>query len=126
MHSEAREIARRFESGDVDAAAFDHREHVVAGWAMLECYPFLDAVIRFANALRDIAAAAGDAEKYNTTITVAFMALIAERINGETYRDADDFCARNTDLLESSILGRYYDREELLSEAYRAAFVLPQ
>ncbi|NKB89476.1 MAG: hypothetical protein GKS06_14765 [Acidobacteria bacterium] len=125
MSSRAQRVVERFEAGDVDVSTFDHRAHVITGWAMLESYPFLEAVTRFARGLESVASAAGDAEKFNTTITVAFMALIWERMAGEPYVDGDDLCARNPDVLESGILGRYYSRGALWSEASRAAFVLP-
>jgi hypothetical protein len=125
MNAAARRLADRFEALAMDPRTFRHRDHVATAWAMLERYPLLEATTRYAATLKEFATRAGDAEKFHATITVAFVALIAERMHDRVYADADDFCARNPDLLDSSVLLGVYSPERLRSDAARRAFVLP-
>src|SRR6188472_2310372 len=67
------------EAGAVDPGAFTHPEHVRFAYGMLERYPFGEAVTRLSRGLKLLAAKAGRPEVYHETITVAFLALIAER-----------------------------------------------
>jgi hypothetical protein len=68
-----------FERGSVDPAAFPHAAHVRLGFEMLGRYDFGEAVSRFSRGLRLLANKAGKPQLYHETITVAFLAIIAER-----------------------------------------------
>ncbi len=70
----------RFERGELDPEKFPHRDYVRLGFEMLRRRSFTDAVTRFACGLRTMAIKAGQPHVYHETITVAFLALIAERI----------------------------------------------
>jgi len=132
-----RDLADRFERFELSTDGFSHRAHVAVGFAMLRRYSFLEATQRFASTLHTMASAAGAADKYNTTITVAFMALIFERMSADAVFDAgadaearkpvsfDEFCAANPDLLASGTLTALYSPARLSSSAARAGFVLP-
>lgn len=116
----------RFEAGDLDPAGFTHREHVRMGFELARRAPFTEAADRFARALKRMATAAGAPEKYHETITVAFMALIAERVReGEPGQDFGAFAVANPDLFDRQVLTRWYDPAQLASPAARRAFVLP-
>jgi len=117
----------RFEAGDLDPAGFGHREHVRMGFELARRAPFTEAADRFARALKQIAAAAGAPEKYHETITVAFMALIAERVRaGAPGQDFEAFATDNPDLFDRQVLTRWYDPAQLASPEARRAFVLPE
>jgi hypothetical protein len=67
----------------------------------------------------------GKPEAFHQTMTIAFLALIAERVQAGGYSDFAGFAAANPDLMTKSVLTRWYSPERLSSEAARATFVLP-
>jgi len=92
---------------------------------MLARHDFAETVLHYSRALRALTARAGKPEAFHQTVTIAFLALIAERM---ARGQADDFAAfvrANPDLLEKSVLGRWYGPEPLASEAARRTFLLP-
>ncbi|HEY8949163.1 MAG TPA: hypothetical protein VIM56_09800 [Rhizomicrobium sp.] len=116
---------RAFLDGDVDAAKFRHADHVRAGFEVLRHHEFPDAAAAFARALKQIAAHIGAPGKYHETITLAFLSLIAERQALGTHPDFESFAAANPDLMETSILKRWYTPKRLTSDIARRTFVLP-
>lgn len=119
------DLLRRFEAHDVEAAKFDHEQHVRAAFEMLRRYGFLEASMRYVAAIQAIATEAGVPEKFNLTITLAFLALIAERASRAPDCDFDEFIARNPDLLSKAVLDRWYSPERLQSDLARRQFLLP-
>ena len=115
----------RFEAGDVDPAAFDHTAHVRLAFEMCERYPFHIALARYATGLQRVAASLGRPEKYHATVTVAFLALVAERRVRTGVGDWESFAAAAPDLLDRRALLRWYDPAQLADEVARATFVLP-
>jgi hypothetical protein len=114
------------EKGVLDPGAFTHREHVRFAYAMLEHYPFGEALTRFSRGLKLLAAKAGRPEVYHETITVAFLALINER-RARTGKPESwgEFKAKNDDLFDKRCLESWYDREQLGSDLARRTFCLP-
>lgn len=119
------ELLRRFEAHDVEAATFDHEQHVRVAFEMLARYGFLEASTRYIAAIQAIATEAGVPEKFNMTITLAFLALIAERASRSVDCDFDEFIAWNPDLLSRTVLDRWYSAERLQSDLARRQFLLP-
>lgn len=119
-------LLTRFEATDVDPAQFGHRQHVQVAYGMFRKYDFLEACTKYANAIDKIATKAGAPDKFNITITLAFLSLIAERIHKtKGCASIEEFLALNEDLLSSNILSRWYTREQLQSEFARTHFLLP-
>jgi len=114
------------ETGMLDPANFPHSEHVRLGFEMLERYPFTEALARFSNGLKLLAAKGGRPERYHETITVAFLTLINERRVQSTYDDWSDFRAHNSDLLDKRCLENWYEAEQLNSNLARKIFCLPR
>ena len=121
------ELVMAFEDGTLAASAFTHAAHVRVAWWYLRQAPFPDALARFSQALRRFAAGHGAAGKYHETITVAWMALVAERLQASPELGWDAFAARYPELLvrTPSILARYYSGACLQSETARRTFLLP-
>ncbi|HSC60232.1 MAG TPA: hypothetical protein VLC29_03300 [Rhizomicrobium sp.] len=116
---------RAFLRGDIDAANFRHADHVRMGFEILQHHDFPEAAVAFARSLKQIAVRAGAPGKYHETITLAFLSLIAERQATGTHRDFESFAAANPDLMETSVLKRWYAPERLMSDVARKIFVLP-
>ena len=109
----------------VEPAEFRHADHVRVAFEMLSRHPFLEAASVYATRLKRIAARAGRSGAYHETITVAFLALIAERAASGGYADFDSFAAANPDLFDPSVLTNWYRRDELSAPLARQTFVLP-
>ncbi len=120
------ELLQRFESGDVDPHTFDHRAHIVTAVALLRRAPYLEAVERYVAAIKRLAAAAGVPHKFNMTVTIAFMSVIAERLEAAPAISEEDFVASNADLLAPNFLHRWYEPARLSSSAARRLFLMPQ
>jgi len=114
-----------FLRGEVRGADFRHADHVRVGFEMLRRHPFLDAASAFAAGLKGIAARAGHSGAYHETITIAFLALIAERSAAAPHADFPAFAAANGDLLEKGVLSRWYAPDRLASAIARRTFILP-
>ena len=116
----------QFIRGEVDPGSFPHREHVRMGFEMLRRHNFEEAALHYCGALRAMTARAGKPMAFHQTITIAFLALIAERIDSGDYADFDAFANANADLFEKSALSRWYPAERLATEAARRTFLLPK
>jgi hypothetical protein len=121
------ELIRRFESDAVPEDSFHHGDHVRLAFAYLCEYPVLNALERFASALKRFAAARGKTQLYNETITCAYFFLIRERMMCCEGADWEEFALRNPDLLvwKEGVLTRYYCESTLKSDFARKVFVLP-
>lgn len=119
------ELVDRFEGLELDATAFRHHDHIATAYAMLQKYPFLEATARYANTIRTMAANAGATTKFNMTITMTYMALIAERMESSTHRDFDEFSQHNPDLFSRDLLKQFYSAERLQSDSARRIFLMP-
>ena len=108
-------------------AEFSHAAHVRAAYLYLCDGSFGAAIDRMAAAIRRYAGSLGKPDRYHDTITVAFLAVILERIcergDGGGWQG---FAAANPDLLDREVLLRHYPREQLQSALARRVFVLPQ
>ena len=107
---------------------FPHEAHVRVAWRYLQRESMLLALPRLRAALQRFAASKGQAGRYHETITVAFMMIIAERLDGARSLSWEAFAAQNDDLLQRqpSVLSRFYPGDVLASPRARETFVMPQ
>ena len=119
-----------FRTGALPLAAFDHRAHVRAGYLYVARYGLGLAIERFGKTLRSFAETHGKTGLYHETITVAFLALINERIaaSGATGEHGgwEAFAKANPDLFQRNSLAPFYTPEELASPEARRVFLLPR
>ncbi len=123
-----REFLEAFEAGTLPEELFHHGDHVRAAWLLLREEPPAPALARFSSALRRFAAAHGKPDRYNETITWAYLFLINERMERSGRSQAwPEFAEANPDLLtwRDPILRTYYRDETLRSALARRVFVLP-
>ena len=116
----------RFVRGEIAAASFPHREHVRMAFEMLRRHDFAETVLHFSRALRSMAQQAGKPQAFHQTLTIAFLSLIAERLEDGSWEDFGAFARDNPDLLDKGALTRWYRPERLASERARRTFVLPE
>jgi hypothetical protein len=115
----------RFIRGEVDPRVFPHREHVRMGFEMLRRHDFTATALHYSDALRKMTAKIGKPEVFHQTTTIAFLALIAERMQRDGAVEFEEFAAANRDLMAKTVLAGWYSPERLASEAARKTFLLP-
>jgi hypothetical protein len=121
------ELIRCFENDALPGDSFHHADHVRLAFAYLCEYPVLQALEKFAGALKRFAAARGKPQLYNETITCAYFFLIGERMARSEGAGWEEFIKQNPGLLvwKGGILSRYYQEVTLKSDLARRVFVLP-
>ena len=119
------DITRAFEAHAVDNSRFHHAEHVRVAFDLLRKLDFVEAAATYANGIRAIATKAGAPQKFNLTITYAFMSLIAERMAGNPQASFEQFASENSDLMSKGVLEGWYSEERLHSDIARRVFLLP-
>jgi hypothetical protein len=118
-------LLNAFLGGKIEGRSFHHADHVRVGFELLCRHTFPDALAAYSAALKGIATRAGNPGAYHETITVAFLSLIAEHRAAGRYADCEAFLKNNPQLLDKSILERWYAPERLLSDIARKTFVMP-
>ena len=120
------EFIRQFETDSL-AGEFHHVDHVRLAFAYLSELPALEALERFAAALKRFATARGRATLYHETITHAYFFLIRERMARFPSASWESFARENADLLQwkPGILRRYYRESTLRSDLARSVFLFP-
>ena len=112
-----------FEQLRIAPEEFDHAAHVRVAYAMITRDDFVSACAKYAVTLRAMAARAGAPEKFNATVTFAFMSMIAEyAVEVASY---DELVSQHPELLSAGVLERWYSAERLGSPLARRQFLLP-
>jgi len=109
----------------MDAASFPHREHVRMAFEMLRRHDFAESVWLFSKALRTMTTKAGRPQAFHQTITVAFLSLVAERMELGCQADFAAFEQAHPELTDKGVLAQWYGRGQLASDLARRTFVLP-
>lgn len=119
------ELLAALEACTLPEGDFHHVDHVRAAYLYLRNGGFAEAIARMTSALRRYAAAHGKAARYHETITVAFLALVNQRLHEQGDGGGwEGFIRENPDLLDQRILLHYYRPDTLGSDRARRVFVL--
>ena len=81
----------RFLAGEIRPQDFRHADHVRAGYELLARHDFLEAAAIYCRVLKDMTARIGKPEAFHLTVTLAFLSLIAERIEAGAHAGFEDF-----------------------------------
>lgn len=121
------EIIQQFESGAVAPESFHHADHVRLAFAYLSEYPPLAALEKFAAAIKRFALSVGKPDRYNETITFAYLFLIRQEMARSGRSDWEEFSRNHPELLgwKDGVLSRYYQPETLQSDLARKTFIFP-
>ena len=117
-------LYKGFCEGTLDAGDFGHADHIRVAWEALSRHEFFEAASEVAAGLRRLTEQAGVPEKYNATVTLAFLSQIAERMAGAPHEDADTFLAANPDLLGPGALAMF-SKDRLGSALAHGVALLP-
>lgn len=112
------------DAGTLPAEGFSHRDHIGVTVAALQQGDFYDALARIARGLQRLAARAGVPEKFNATVTFAFVSLIAQRMEAGC-DGVEGFLRDNPDLLTGNPLAGLYPDGQADTPLARRVPVLP-
>ena len=118
-------LTEAFLSDTISPTDFDHRAHVAVAFDLLQNHDFCEAHALYVRHLKALTLRVGMPEKFNATITMAAMSLIAERMATGKDRSAEDFLSRHPDLLEPRVLTSRFSPERLSSSLAREVPLLP-
>ncbi len=121
------EFARRFDAGEIEPAAFDHRAHLRLAYVHLVTHGPDAAVGTFRNSLQAFLQRHQiDAAKFHETLTQAWLQAVWHFMqrSGNT-RDSDEFLERSSVLQDPKVMLTHYSREMLFSDDARRQFVAP-
>ncbi|MBE1283601.1 MAG: hypothetical protein GJ676_09855 [Rhodobacteraceae bacterium] len=93
--------------GTLDAADFTHKDHIGVAFEALKQHDFFTALGHVSRGIETAALRAGATDKFNATITLAYMSEIAEQMEFVTYVDADALMDANPQLIKGGPLKRY-------------------
>lgn len=117
-------MAEELAAGSLQPQGFSHRAHLGTAYEILCRHEVFEGMAIYARGLRRLTEAAGVPEKFNATVTLAFLSLTAERMAQGDYPDTNAFLDGNADLLQPGVLGRYFPAETLASDLARRVPVL--
>jgi hypothetical protein len=122
------EFVVAFEQCTLPEEEWTHGAHVRMAWLYLRRGKLAEMVPLVRQGIKRYNATLNKTLAYHETITRAYLILIDDRMQGSgDAASFEEFCARNTDLLDSklSALLRHYRKETLFSARARAEFVEP-
>ncbi|MFI2735546.1 hypothetical protein [Streptomyces sp. NPDC018711] len=104
---------------------FGHREHVHLTWLAVRRVGMPDALALVGEGIRRTATAAGAPQKFHTTMTRAWVELVAGCVRESGRQDFAAFAAHHPELLDKGLLALFYRPATLASDEARAAWVEP-
>ena len=121
-----KDFLHAFETANLNEDNFDHAAHVRAGFLLIRRHGFVRALVRYCDALHALTEHFGVPEKYHETITIAFLALINERIAQNPDVLWHEFQMANPSVFSKTALLAFYTPEQLANPEYRKVFHLPR
>jgi hypothetical protein len=107
------------------ADRFGHRQHVHLTWLAVRRCGTAAAVGLISDGIQGIARNAGAAEKFNATVSRAWVELVGHHAEHCDAADFDTFAERNPALLDKKLLTRFYRPETLARAEARTGWVAP-
>ena len=118
-------LTDRFKACLIKPADFGHHDHLQVAFELLDRHDFMEVCTINGSAIDRMARSVGAPEKYNATITIAFLSVIAERRQRSVRGDFGAFLAATQDLLDPHALLAWSSPERLTSAAARVQFLMP-
>lgn len=125
MNRSDEEFLLALETGALPNQQFRHRDHLRAAWLYVEQRGPVDATAAMLNTIRTFAAHHGHSVKFHTTMTIAWVKLVAFHARCHPNRAFTDFLEINRALLDKDLLLRFYTPTRLFSEEARLQWVEP-
>ena len=120
------EFLRRFEQAEFVGHEFGHRQHLRMAWLYSRLYGPAEAEERAARGLRNLVHQHGVPQKFNDTLTRAWVRAVAHHLaQGAPTGDFDAFVTRFPALSQGDLMLRHYSAEVLWSDEARVGWVEP-
>jgi hypothetical protein len=107
------------------ADRFGHREHVRMTWLAVRRCGTAGAVELISDGIQRTARYAGVPQKYNATVSRAWVELTAYHMGEQPDASFEELVAHNPGLLDKRLLTRFYQTRTLASPAARTGWVQP-
>ncbi|TDW14237.1 hypothetical protein [Kribbella kalugense] len=107
------------------ASRFGHREHLRLTWLAVQRCGTAGAVDVISDGIQRTARYAGAPQKYNATVSRAWVELTAYHMSEVPGEAFDDLVQRNPGLLDKRLLTRFYSSRTLASAEARIGWVEP-
>ena len=108
-----------------DADRFGHRQHVRLTWLAVRRFGSSAAVDLVSDGIRSTARYAGAPQKYNATVSRAWVELVAHHAHETDTQDFDAFADHHAALLDKRLLTRFYRPATLAGAQARTGWVEP-
>jgi hypothetical protein len=110
---------------EVTTGRFGHRQHVHLTWLAVRRCGVPAAVTLVSDGIQRTARYAGVPQKYNATVSRAWVELVGHHAAEHDEDDFDAFAERNPALLDKRLLTRFYRPATLASAPARTGWVEP-
>jgi hypothetical protein len=107
------------------ADRFAHRQHVHLTWLAVRRYGTDAAIPLVSDGIQGVARYAGAPQKYNTTVSRAWVELVGHHADHSHATDFDTFADQNPALLDKRLLTRFYRPATLAHDTARTGWVTP-
>jgi hypothetical protein len=107
------------------AGRFGHREHVRLTWLAVRRCGMPAAISLVSDGIRRTARYAGAPQKYHSTISRAWVELVAHHVAETPTGDFDVFAGHHTALLDKRLLSRFYRTATLAGQEAKTGWVEP-
>ncbi|GAA3367650.1 hypothetical protein GCM10020367_66090 [Streptomyces sannanensis] len=108
-----------------DAERFGHRQHIHLTWLAIRQYGTTAAIDLVSDGIQATARRAGVPQKYNVTVSRAWVELVGHHVAASDSADFDAFADQHPDLLDKQLLSRFYRPETLSGASARVGWVEP-
>ncbi|MFG3205300.1 hypothetical protein [Streptomyces sp. NPDC048192] len=107
------------------AERFGHRQHVQLTWLAVRRHGTEAAVDLVSDGIQQTARYAGAPQKYNATVSRAWVELVGHHAGQADTADFDAFADQHPALLDKKLLTRFYRSSTLAGDPARAGWVEP-
>lgn len=104
---------------------FGHREHIHLTWLAVRRYGIADAIHMVSDGIQTTARYAGAPQKYNATVSRAWVELVGHHTTQAPSHDFAAFAHVNPELFDKRLLIRFYRSGTLATLAARTGWVPP-
>ncbi|VXB08172.1 conserved hypothetical protein [Flavobacterium sp. 9AF] len=118
---------QRFKAGTFPPELFTHEAHLRLAWIHIQHYGVAQAEQNIVSQLKHFVTLVGAEDKFNMTLTVAAVKVVAHFISKENYSHFKDFIAAYPRLLThfKEMIAQHYNQDIYHSEQAKKVFLTP-
>lgn len=122
------EFEKQFASGTLNPAIFSHEAHLRLAWIHLRRYGLETAIQNITHQLKSYTRAAGAADKYNETVTIAAIHAVNHFRKRSAATDFPNFISENSRLKTSfkDLMNAHYRTDIFRSASAKTSYLEPE